>query len=231
MVVRMDDFGRILIAAVHAVRNAIAQSEIEQAAHGADARSEQEFHDFLAESFRESGFGTFSEQPFPGDIGFHLRESARERCDFALTMDRRALRDPQRDLLEQLEQRSTLFADANLNETGADPEEAVWVEVKVIRRFVAGRHAPGPNRAYGAEMSRAVRDLHKLHKDTRIRRAALLLILFTESAEIANRDIRDAVVLAMTEGLFPKEPRVESMSIPDRIGNGIASVVLMPIMS
>lgn len=231
MVVHMDDFGRILNSAVDAVRNAISQSEIEQAAHGADARSEQDFHNFLAAAFCASGIGTYPEQPFPGEVGFHLRESARERCDFALTMDGQPLRDPQQELLQRLEAKSTLFSSVNLGDSGADPEDAVWIEVKVIRRFVAGRHAPGPNRAYGTEMARAVRDLHKLHKDTCIRRAALLLILFSESDDIATRDIRDTVRLAIKEGLFPKEPRFESLAIPDRIGNAFAHVILLPIMT
>jgi hypothetical protein len=130
-----------------------------------------------------------------------------------------------------LEADSTLFAQSTITPIGAEPEDAVWIELKVIRRFIAGRNAPGPNQAYGAEMSRAIRDLHKLHKDSRIHRAALLLILFTESPEIANRDVRDAVILAMKEGLFPKEPRWESLPIPDRIGNANVHIVLLPIMS
>lgn len=144
-------------------------------------------------------------------------------------MDGSPLSDPQRSLLEELEARSTLFSSCPPVENKAQPEDAVWLEMKVVRRFVVGRASPGPNRAYGAEMNRAIRDLHKLDKDRRISRAGLILVLFAESQEVAARDVRDATILAMKDGLRPKEPRRVTFPIPDRIGNAFLELVIMPL--
>ncbi|NJL31512.1 MAG: hypothetical protein HC898_07725 [Phycisphaerales bacterium] len=91
-----------------------------------------------------------------------------------LTQDGLPLRDPAI--------RDTLFDDR----PAADPEEALWLEVKTVSQFT--RDGPFPR--YSAELLAPVpKDVKKLWYDSRIRHSALLLVLFTAEQSIAEHDL------------------------------------------
>lgn len=226
----MDEFDRILECAADAVAEADRAAHVEQATRGVDAFSETSLQNLLAAAFAAAGFGVHREQPFPSDVGYHVKESARDRCDMALTAEGAALEDPQRVLLEELARKGTLFAGTD-GARGVAPEEAVWLEVKVVRQFTYSRGVPGPNRAYGSELMRAVEgDLAKLARDARIARGALLVLLFVDREETGMHDLGVAVRGALKAGMTLRSPRMRGVRIDDRVGQGSCVLGLLAVL-
>jgi hypothetical protein len=226
----VDDFDRILECVAEAVSEADRAAHVEQATRGVDAMPEAALQDLIAAACARAGFGVYREQPFPSDVGYHVKESARGRCDMALTEGGAALEDPQRVLLEELAKKGTLFAGAD-EARGAAPEEAVWLEVKVVKQFTYSRGVPGPNRGYGSELMRAVEgDLGKLSRDARIARGALLVLVFSDCEATGVHDLGVAVRGALKAGMTLREPRMRAVRIDDRVGQGSCVLGLVSVL-
>ncbi len=60
------------------------------------------------------------------------------------------------------------------------PDDAYWLELKVVAQFSVESGVPGPNSAYGSQITRfAAADIGKLSCDRTIVHAGLALVLFT----------------------------------------------------
>lgn len=192
-----------LAAAEHAAR-------LEQAVAGIDDLDELALHPLLAESLRGAGFGVHREERYPLGRG-HRRRSEGVRCDLVVTVDQRPLARP--------DATPTLF-------DPPDPvplEEALWLEVKCIPQF----SREGPNRRYAAELLRPPRaDVAKLTADAGIRRAALVLIIFSADRAVVEHDLHAWEQRAMDRGLAIDTPRVRHVDLLDRIGNRVCTVAV-----
>jgi hypothetical protein len=214
-------------------RHSRAGSE-EQAVHGLDALSEVELHPLLAETFGAAGFGVRREWPYPGIVEKRPKIASRNRCDVVLMGAGQELLDPVAELLETDKAAGTLFESVAEGGTKTRPSvcqacDAFWMEVKVVGQFTHTLGVPGPNRAYASELMGSLRvDLAKIGADSSLRWAGLLLILFTDSRETADHDLMVALHRSLDKGLSFSAPMTEAFEIPDRIGNRVCSVVMVP---
>ncbi len=187
--------------------------ELEQAVRGLDACSELELHPLLHAALREGGYGVHPEQRFPRDRS-KRRRSEGVRCDLVVTPGGLPLADevPQADL----------FAPRRTVALG----DAMWIEVKAVAQF----RELAPNRAYAqALQGRVWKDVEKLASDPQIVHAAVLLIVFTADAVVADHDLGVWASRASQRGL-PLWPRVQrGVQIGDRIGNRLCTLALFPI--
>ncbi|MEZ4450458.1 MAG: hypothetical protein R3B09_13345 [Nannocystaceae bacterium] len=195
------------------IERASAEVELEQAVHGLDTRSELELHPLLHDALRAAGHGVHPEQRFPRDRA-KRRRSEGSRCDIVVT--------PAGLPLDGGEAQPDLFAP----KIAVPLAEAIWIEVKAVAQF----RAEGPSRSYAAALQRPVwRDVDKLAQDPEIRHAAVLLILFTADAVVADHDLEVWAIHAGRRGL-PLWPRVSrSVAIGDRLGNRLCTAALFPI--
>jgi len=220
--------------AAAALRQHADSLRLEQAVRGLDAMEEVEFHPLLCGGFAAAGFGCYREVPYPGVPARRPRHAERERCDLVLsTSPDLAIRDPVAELKEQDAAAGTLFAplaDALCASPGIPPEEAYWLEVKLVGQFCYTHGVPGHNRAYTSELlSVASRDLPKLARDARIRHAALMLILFSADRETADHDLGVFMHRCLDRNLPVSPPSVSRFAIPDIIGNQLCTIALTPL--
>jgi hypothetical protein len=197
------------------VARALSRAEenlrLEQAVYGLDSMEELAIHRLLAEGLA-GDWEVAREVHYPSSAA--SKASHRRRCDIVLSPKGRPLR---------LETRPpTLFDPPAL----CGPGQALWLEVKIACQFREGgaRH-PG----YGAQWRNAVvADLQKMEADPLIREAALLLIVFNESACILDKDLElFETVLAQKEVLAGFR-QVRSIPILDRIGHRLCTAALWP---
>lgn len=208
------DLHRVIDALAHGFEEASDALEVEQAVHGLDARRELELHVLAHASLRAAGFGVFPEERFPMDRGARKR-SAGARCDIVITEDARPL---VRDAAQL-----GLF-------DPRDPvplAEACFLEMKCVAQMKAS----GPNRAYARALVAPVwRDVEKLARDPGIVHAAVLLVLFTASREVADHDLAVWAGRASVSGL-PLGPRLtRDLVIGDRLGNRVCTLSLFPLL-
>jgi hypothetical protein len=207
----------------------------EQAVRGLDSGLETSFHPLLAEGMQRAGLGVFREQPYPGERARRPRHAERERCDLVLTRSPGApLIDPVAVLKATDAAEGTLFeaaAPAMLAaETGVDPADAFWLEVKVVGQFCFTNGVPGPNRAYSSELLRiSASDIPKLSKEERIRWSGVLLILFTADEATAKHDFGAFMHKCIDRDLPVGSPALECFAIPDLIGNARCTVAVVPV--
>lgn len=207
---------------------------LEQAVRGLDAMEEVEFHPLLADGFLAAGFGAHREAPYPGQPARRPKHAERERCDLVLTASPAApLRDPVLELKELDAAAGTLFAP--MAETlsvapGVNPDEAYWLEVKLVGQYCYTQGVPGPNRSYASELlSISARDIPKLARDPRINHAGLLLILFTADRQTADHDLAVFMHRCLDKGLPVSSPSLARFDIPEIIGNRLCTVSLTPL--
>src|SRR6202044_1759169 len=138
----------------------------------------------------------------------------RQRCDVVLTPLRRPLR------LDRAA--PTLFDPPDM----ASPEEGLWLEIKVAYQFREGGVRHG---GYGGQWRNAVvDDLRKMEAEPRICEAALVLIVFNESAEILEKDLElFEVVLAQKEVLAGFR-KVRAVPILERMGHRLCTAAVWP---
>ncbi len=207
----------------------------EQAALGIDAMKETELHEILAGGLASEGFGVLREVPYPGDDA--PAENDRDRCDLVLTpspSDR--LADPVHAARRIRAAEGTLFAplaagiEARAVQDEIDPADAVWLEVKVIAQHAYRRGVPGPNRSYSSELvDGPAGDIAKLECDGVIRLAAAVVVLFTESEQIALHDI-DAMAHRLIDRDLPVGvPATESRPMTDRAGNATVTAAVLRV--
>ncbi len=139
---------------------------------GLDVLDERALQALLAEKLAVF-YSVAREVHYPSTVGRKLTH--RQRCDVVLTPLGRPLR------LDRSV--PTLFDPPKM----ASPEEALWLEVKVAYQFREGGVRHG---GYGGQWRNAVvDDLRKMEAEPRICQAALVLIVFNESAEILEKNL------------------------------------------
>jgi hypothetical protein len=227
----VDVFDTLLTIASQAIRDASAALDLEQSPKGIDSWPELQFHPLLADAFVAAGFGVVREQPFPSDTGAHLHRPDRARCDIVLTFDGLPLLDPQHSILNDIQRKGTLFEHIVADPPhGAAPDEAIWMELKVVAQFTYSRGIPGPNATYASELIGALqRDIAKLARDPLIRRGCLLLILIARDEATALHDLAAAVQRAQSKHAAIHPPRHETIPIPERVGNACCTVAIVPL--
>lgn len=186
----------------------------EQSVYGLDVHDEVRFHPYLARALRESGYGAWPERRYPAARATR-RKSEGARCDLVITREELDLREPDVE--------GTLF-----DSPDATPlDEALWIEVKLVRQFTD----EGPNARYSAQLLRPpALDLVKLAADGAILHAALLLILFTSTDEIADHDLRAWEERALAAETPIGLPCIRRIAIADRFGNARCTIALYPLM-
>ncbi|HHN77393.1 MAG TPA: hypothetical protein ENK11_01785 [Phycisphaerales bacterium] len=207
----------------------------EQAVRGIDALKETEIHALIASGLNAEGLGVLREVPYPNDTA--RTENDRDRCDLVLTPspgDR--LADPVHAARRIRAAESTLFAplaagiEARAAQGEIDPADALWLEIKAIAQHAYRRGVPAPNRQYSSELvDGPAGDIAKLDCDGIIRHAASVVVLFTESEQIAVHDI-DAMAHRLIDRDLPVGvPAVESHPMTDRAGNAAVTVAVLRV--
>lgn len=193
------------------VQDAEADLRLDQAVYGLDSRSEVELQNLLAACMAR-WWEVAREVHYPSSAG--AKRTHRMRCDLVLTPKGRPLK---RDTAEP-----DLFAPPDQCEM----TDALWLEVKVAYQFREGGRRHG---GYGQQWrSAVVEDLRKIDQDTKIREAALVLIVFNESGEVLTKDLDlFETVLAQKEVLAGFR-QVRSVPITERIGHRLCTVALWP---
>jgi hypothetical protein len=228
----MWDMDTLCRTAAETLQEAGDQLDLEGAVRGLDAVDELALHPLLADALLRCGFGVERERPYPGDVHARRRHSQRERCDLVvLPSPMHFLLDPVAELLATDAARGTLFADVEPepDTLGVAAANACWIEVKVVGQFCFRDGVPGPNSAYSSELTAALTDdLAKLSRDALLRHSAVLLVLFTESVDVAEHDVTVALHRAIDRGVPLRSPTAHRFAVQDRIGNRVCSVVLVP---
>jgi hypothetical protein len=183
----------------------------EQAVRGLDVMDEIALQGLIAQRLG-AFYSVAREVHYPSTAGKKLTH--RQRCDVVLTPLGRELRLDRNP--------ATLFDPPDL----ASPEEGLWVEVKVAYQFREGGVRHG---GYGGQWRNAVvDDLRKMEAEPRILEAALVLIVFNESAEILEKDLElFEMVLAQKEVLAGYR-LVRSVEILERIGHRLCTIAVWP---
>jgi len=223
------------LASVLAARNTALDAE--QAVRGLDALSEVEFHPMLAQAFGALGLGVAREALYPGEVErsarLRAKRAERERCDLVLLPSPGAtLIDPVRRRMERDDAAQTLFAsvakEQPREEASIAPEDAFWLEVKIVGQFAYTNGWTGANSTYSSELARALADLPKIARDPSIHRGGLLLILFTRDRETGDHDLRVLAERASSRGEPMRSPVSARFPIADRIGNALCTLWLAP---
>ncbi len=239
----MWDLDLVADLAAAGLRRHAGALDDEQAVRGIDALAELRLHEILrdglgAEQPDGSRFPVLAEQRYPGDRS-RPRRSEGERCDIVLLpaadggtpgLSRRGQApddtpDPdspwRRRLLDPLEA-GTLFEGF-----GVAPEEALWIEVKVAAQFALIEGVARASPRYSTVMLREVpRDARKLAADPVIRDGAVLVVMFNADEATAAHDVEAWRVRGMEKKWPIRSARVRRFAINDRIGNGVAGVLV-----
>ena len=191
--------------------DAEAELHLEQAVYGLDSKDELTLHALLAGGLRKH-YEVAREVHYPSSAGKKLTH--RQRCDIVLSPPGRPLK-----LDSTL---PTLFDAPDL----CDPGDALWLEVKVAYQYREGGVRHG---GYGAQWrGGVVDDLRKMEAEEKIREAGLVLLVFTESAEILEKDLQlFEDVLAQKEVLAGFR-HVRSVPILERMGHRLCTAAVWP---
>jgi len=194
-----------------AIALAERELQLEQAVYGLDARDELALQELLASHLAQH-YEVAREVHYPSSAG--AKRTHRMRCDLVLSAKGCPLK------LD--------FAPATLfdNKQECPPSEALWLEVKAAYQFREGGIRHG---GYGAQWrSAVVEDLRKMEAEPLIREAALVLVVFNESADILEKDLDlFETVLAQKEVLAGFR-QVRSIPVLERIGHRLCTVALWP---
>lgn len=189
------------------------EDDAEHAVYGFDALDELGLHPLISRALCDAGYGVWPEQRYPG----HWHKTKRShglRCDLVLTPNGQPLRDE--------DVKDTLF------DTGeaTDAQAAYWLEVKTVAQF----ETSGAFKRYSAELlSPVMKDVKKIWSDGVIQHGGLLILLFTESQEIAEHDLAVWHESCIRKGYPVGVPAVRGLPINDRIGNRWCSVAVFGV--
>ncbi|MEL7237867.1 MAG: hypothetical protein AAGK78_03325 [Planctomycetota bacterium] len=205
----MDEIADALERALTSAENDL---RLEQAVYGLDAMKEVALQQLLADQLQTTGYADVKrEVHYPSDLA--KKRSGRRRCDFVLTPPGRVLHEA--DAVD-------LFTPDNV----CPPEEALWLELKLVHQFAEGGRRHG---GYGQQWREAtVKDLRKIESEPRVREAALVLLAFTAGDAVIDKDLElFEDVLARKEVLagFRQVRRIELL---ERNGHTRATVALWP---
>jgi len=241
-------------AAEAALRSREAALREEQAVHGLDALDEVGLHPVLAGAYKRAGLGILREQPYPQEWAFKVGRRGRGMAELPERRDRNRcdlviLAEPDGVLVDPLMVQSAVLsnrkaAEATLFESvaagaspaieqaakrGLSPEDAYWLEVKVVGQHTFNCGVPGPNRSYASELRRSLADLRKLDDDRMIRHAGLMLVLFTEAEETARHDVTALAHACLDRELPVASPEIRCLPIRERIGNNFMTLALLDL--
>jgi len=189
-----------------ALRSRAKQDDLEQVVYGFDALDELQLHPIVQQAYRDKGYGVWPEQRYPGHWD-KSRQNEGLRCDLVLTPPPEAL--PLRDA----ELKGTLFGDVA---EAVDAEDAYWLEIKTVAQYDTN----GPCTRYSSQLlSPVMKDVKKLQQAAGVRFGGLLLILFTESAEVAEHDLLAWHDRCLAQGYSIAIPAIRGLPITGRIGN------------
>jgi hypothetical protein len=228
---RCDDLAE---AAAGRLRQRAAELDLEQAVRGIDALTEVELHPLLRAGLAAGGFGVLAEQPYPGEPERRPLHRERERCDLVLVPPEgvaAGLADPVLELRDADEAARTLFAGvAPSREPKVAPQDAFWMEVKVVGQYAFIAGVPVPNGAYASDLVRGpATDAAKLGRDPLITQAGVLLVHFTADERTAAHDLGIMIHRCLDRDLRVCEPVTNRFPITDRIGNSLCSVSLIRV--
>ncbi len=216
----MWDYDGICTAVRDELQRAAAQLDDEQATRGLDAAFELGLHPQLRAGVERSGLRTLAEQRYPPSRS-RPRRSEGERCDI-VALDAAAGHQPH--LADPLAA-GTLFA-----HTGADPAQALWIEVKVVHQFVLSDAGIRANASYSGTLLRELTaDVRKLARDQSIGARAVLIVLFTDTADTAQRDLDTWRRRCLMQSLSISAPYIHTFPLRDRLGNACCTVALAPV--
>lgn len=186
--------------------------------HGLDTMSEVALQTVLQKGL-EHFYAVTREVHYPSSSA--AKRSSRKRCDLVLSPLGTQL------LPESNEQLSLHLSDSAFAPRLYDPQASFWLEVKVAYQLRAGGLQ---HKGYSGQFRQAVvADLRKLTAEPLIRHAALLLIAFNESAEIASQDLALFEALFFPKQELPGARQVRSSRIQDRIGHRLCTTTLWPM--
>lgn len=252
---RHDD---ILDALIDELRDRETDLRCEQAVHGLDALSEVELHPLLAASCARLGLGALREQFYPstwrkrtwragGGEDLPLPRD-RERCDLVI-VERPGLtladdvRREKRTRKVRAKTQGTLFEAIAENEIAAGslagaesgaarPQDALWLEIKVIGQYEYVDGVPGPNPSYAYRLTRSVTaDLAKLAADPIIECGGALLVLFAATKEVVEHDLLALAHRCLDRGIPITSPMTRTLPIQDRIGNRLCALAMFEVRS
>jgi hypothetical protein len=195
----------------NALSDAEAALRLEQAVYGMDSLDEIKIQNLLAGRLGWH-YEVAREVHYPSSRG--AKSSHRNRCDIVLSPWGHALR---RDTAVP-----TLFDPP----AQSQPNEALWLEVKVAWQFREGGVRHG---GYGAQWrNNVVEDLRKMEADPLIEEAALVLVVFNESAEVLEKDLELFETVLMEKEVLAGFRLVRGVPILDRIGHRLCTVAVWP---
>ena len=197
------------------VAAAIAQREaelrLEQAVYGLDALDELPLQAVVAEGLAAS-YSVAREVHYPSSFGKKL--SNRRRCDVVLSPAGAPLR---------LDSAPPSLFDAPVFTL---PVDAFWLEVKAAFQF---RSVDVRHKGYGQQWRGAVvEDLRKMDADPLIRHAALLLIVFTESREVVEKDLDLLEAVLAQKEVLAGFRQVRHVDIVERMGHRVCTAAIWP---
>ena len=207
----------------------------QQAHSGLDALLETDLHPLLAQALTSSHLQCIQEAYFPTSAEEKRKDSSRERCDLVFLPDgKSSIYDPIHADRELNASAGTLFAHtATIREPSPDqcePQNAYWVEVKVIAQFRYISGVPTPNARYAHELLSGPRDdVVKLASDPSIRNAGVLVVLFTEHKESGIHDLSMAMQELIEQELPVLMPEIRSLPIENYAGNEWCTLGLIPL--
>jgi hypothetical protein len=205
------DFSTLADRLARIIEQTEADLRLEQAVYGLDAKDEKAIQSLLADGLKAQ-FEVAREVHYPSSQGNKLTH--RQRCDLVLTPKGRPLR------LDSTP--PTLFDPPNQ----AEPDEALWLEVKVAYQFREGGERHG---GYGPQFRQTiVADLQKMESEPLIREAGLLLIVFNESEQILAKDLELFEDVLIRKEVLAGFRQVRSTAILDRIGHRVCTIALWP---
>ena len=204
----------------------------EQSPLGLDALGETELHPILAAGIAASGHTALREVPYPGSFAGMPLPRERERCDLVVLPEGvDALLDPLTLLRAARDREATLFAGVTepLPE-GCPPEDAFWLEVKVVAQYAFVEDVPGPNRSYASQLTRGPRaDLAKLAREPMIDAGGVAIVLFGAEADGVRHDLGVSFSAMLDRDLPVSSPAIEIIDIADRSGNAAVGVCVVPL--
>lgn len=207
------------IGAVLAARE--AELRLEQAVYGMDSLDELRLQALIADGLK-AHYDVSREVHYPSTFGKKL--SNRKRCDIVLSPSGAPLRLDS-TLVKGNPSQPSLFEP----QVFTLPQEAFWLEVKSAYQFRAPdvRHS-----GYGQQWRSAViADLKKMESEPLIHSAALLLIVFTESQELLEKDLQLLEDVLVLKEVLAGFRQVASVPIGDRLGHRLCTAALWPTIA
>ena len=193
------------------LQTAEADLRLEQAVHGLDTRDEKALQSILADGLRRF-YAVAREVHYPSTAGKKLTH--RQRCDLVLSPLGRPLK------LDSAP--PSLFDPPDL----CPPGDALWIEVKIAYQFREGGIAHG---GYGPQWRQVViDDLQKMEADPLIKEAALLLVVFNESADVLSKDLELFEDVLVRKDVLAGFRHVRSTGVLDRIGHRLCTAAVWP---